>query len=47
MYSQYDFIGFLINTLSVIRGNWWKVVILGITFIAGIIKIFEWIIELL
>jgi len=46
MYSQYDFIRFLINTLIFIRENWWKAIILGIIFIVGIIKIFEWIIGL-
>ena len=43
MYSNYDLIGFLINIFSFLHKNWWKIIIFGIIFIAGIIKIFEWI----
>ena len=43
MYSQYDFIEFLTNISFFLHENWWKIIIFGIIFVAGIIKIFEWI----
>lgn len=43
VYSQYDFIKFLTNISFFLHNNWWKIIIFGIIFIAGIIKIFEWI----
>ena len=43
MYSQYDLIEILTNISFFIHENWWKVIILGFIFIAGIIKIFEWV----
>ena len=43
MYSQYDLIEYLTNISMYIVDNWWKIIIFGIIFVAGIIKIFEWI----
>ena len=43
MYSKYDFIESLLGIAFFIHENWWKIIIFGILFIAGIIKIFEWI----
>ena len=43
MYNQYDLIEYLTNISMYIVDNWWKVIIFGIIFVAGIIKIFEWI----
>jgi len=43
MYSHYDFIEFLLSVAFFILENWWKIIILGIVFVAGIIKILEWI----
>ena len=46
VYSKYDFIEFLLGIVFFIVDNWWKVIILVFIFVAGIIKIVEWIIEL-
>ena len=46
MYSQYELIEILTNISLFIHENWWKVLILGFIFIAGIIQIIKWIIEL-
>ena len=43
MYSKYDFIEFLLNIAFYLHKNWWKIIISGIIFVAGIVKIFEWI----
>ena len=43
MYSHYDFIEFLLNIVFYIHDNWWKIIIFGFVFVAGIIKIFEWV----
>ena len=43
MYSKYDFVEFLLGIVFFITDNWWKIIIFGIIFVAGIIKIFEWI----
>ena len=43
MYSNYNFIEWLLGIAFYIHENWWKIIILGFIFVAGIIKIFEWI----
>ena len=43
MYSKYDFIEWLLGIGFYLYDNWWKIIIFGIIFVAGIIKIFEWI----
>jgi len=43
MYSRYDFIGWLLNIAFYLHESWWKIIIFGIIFVAGIIKIFEWV----
>ena len=43
MYSNYDFIEWLLNIAFYLYDNWWKIIIFGIIFVAGIIKILEWI----
>jgi len=43
MYSHYDFIGFLTNISFFLHKNWWKIIIFGFIFIAGIIQIIKWI----
>ena len=46
MYSNYDFIEFLLNIAIFIKEHILKIIIFGIIFIAGIIKIIEWIVKL-
>ena len=41
--SQYELIEILTNFSMYVVHNWWKIIIFGIIFVAGIIKIFEWI----
>ena len=41
MYSKYDFIEWLLGIGFFLYDNWWKIIIFGIIFVAGIIKIFE------
>jgi len=46
MYSNYDFTEFLLNIAIFIKEHILKIILFGIIFIAGIIKIIEWIIKL-
>jgi len=41
--SQYELIEILTNFSMYVVDNWWKIIIFGIISVAGIIKIFEWI----
>jgi len=46
MYSNYDFIEFLLNITIFVKEHILKIILFGIIFIAGIIKIVELIIRL-
>ncbi len=43
MYSQYDLIEKLTNFSIYVVDNWWKMIIFGFIFVAGIIQIVKWI----